>query len=79
MPWVAVIRQGDLIEAVLPFEYRDRLRKWIGLGEPIGGHPSDASGGIVGSGWRTSGLESETLSLSAAPPVHRAPRLTTSC
>jgi CelD/BcsL family acetyltransferase involved in cellulose biosynthesis len=54
---VAVIRQDDRIVAIFPFQYRALLHKWMRLGEPIGGHLSDASGIIAEPGWRTSAAE----------------------
>jgi CelD/BcsL family acetyltransferase involved in cellulose biosynthesis len=54
---IAVIRQGDRIEAIFPFQYRDRLNKLAGLAEQIGGHLSDSAGIIAEPGWRTSAAE----------------------
>jgi len=54
---VAIIRRGDLIEAFFPFQYRDRVHRWIGLGEPIGGHLPDASGVVAEASWRMSAAE----------------------
>ena len=54
---VALIRRGDLIEALYPFQYHNRLHKWAGIAEQIGGHLADSTGIIAGLGWRTSPAE----------------------
>jgi len=65
---VAAIRRDDVIEAFFPFQYHDRLHKFVGLAEAIGGHLSDASGVVAEPGWKKP--TAELMALCGLAAIH---------